>query len=85
MGPPCFPESCRLVQGSKTTDAIITSEQHTQRPVPVGCADLCPIPHRRVPSKGRNKSGTAEVISCLCLFNRDKGTFYIPPTGKCEE
>ena len=31
MGPPCFPESCRLVQGSKTADHIITSEQRTER------------------------------------------------------
>ena len=30
MGPPCFPESCRLVRGSKTADTIITSEQRTE-------------------------------------------------------
>ena len=31
MGPPCFSENCRLVQGSKTADTIITSEQRTER------------------------------------------------------
>ena len=79
MGPPCFPESCRTVQGSKTADTVITSEQRTEGFPPAGCAGLCPIPHRRVPSPGTEQEWYRRGYLCLCLlFMRDKGTFYFP-------
>ena len=53
-----------MVQGSKHESVLITFEQRTDGFTP-GCADLCPITHRKVPDHIRNKSGTAED---LCAF-----------------
>ena len=85
MGPPCFPESCRLVQGSKTADHIITSEQRTERFQPVDCADLCPLPHRRVPPPGAEQEWYRRGNDAFVSYYGDKGVFLsthqlsIPP------
>ena len=77
MGRPCFQESCRMVQGSKTADFIITTEQRTQRFTPVDCAGPARYSGYECRPKGRNKSGTAEVHCAFVSYYGDKGAFFI--------
>ncbi len=59
-----------MVQGSRQEFDGITSEQRTERPEgSLGCAGFAPdTAHTSAVFQKRNKSGTAEVISCLCLL-----------------
>ena len=77
MGRPCFQESCRTVRGSKTADFIITSEQRTERFTPVDCAGPARYSGYECRPKGRNKSGTAEVIAPLSLLIGTKAHFLL--------